>query len=113
MRRLETLDPGKVDQTLRMVSQLRDLVHQLPHCPTPKEKQLLREFEEYRKKPGFYAQTINIEAIYAGFKHYWRLHAHAAIIEMAERLPESVFQENPDLLIYYHYAATIHGGQRE
>lgn len=61
MSRLETLDPAKVDQTLKMVSQLQDLVHQLPHCATPKEKQLFREFEEYRKRPGslkLLSQTI-------------------------------------------------------
>ena len=40
----------------------------------------------------------------AGFKHAWAGRDFATIVRVAERLPESVLQEDPGLLMYYDNA---------
>jgi hypothetical protein len=37
--------------------------------------------------------------------HTWCEKNYATIVRMAERLPESVLQEDPDLLMYYDNAS--------
>ena len=39
------------------------------------------------------------EAIKAGFKQAWNNRDYVTIVRVAQRLPESVVQEDPDLLI--------------
>ncbi len=41
------------------------------------------------------------EAIRAGFAKLWKEKNYAAIVEMAERLPEETIQEDSNLLMYY------------
>ena len=45
------------------------------------------------------------EAIRAGFAQAWQQHDYATIVKVAERLPEQVLQEDPDLLMYYDNAS--------
>jgi len=40
----------------------------------------------------------------AGFAAAWHRRDFATIIQVAERLPEAVLQEDPDLLMYYDNA---------
>jgi hypothetical protein len=41
----------------------------------------------------------------AGFSYAWREHDYTTIVRIAERMPESVLQEDQQLLMYYHNAS--------
>jgi len=65
---------------------------------------LLREFETY--KEGRKKLTIfRSEAMRAGFSQAWRDKEYQTIVQVAERLPETVLHEDPDLLMYYDNAS--------
>ncbi len=70
-----------------------------------REKRLLKEFEDYQKTKGK-LKVFRIEAIRAGFKKLWDEKNYAAIVAVADRLPESVIQEDPNLLMYSDLALT-------
>jgi hypothetical protein len=73
-----------------------------------RQKALLNEFATYL--PGrAKLKRFRIEAIRAGFADLWAKRAYAAIIAMAERLPDEVVQEDPALLMYYDNAVTREG----
>ena len=65
---------------------------------------LLREFQGYVEGRGRLRQ-FRTEAVRAGFAHAWRERDFATIVKVAERLPEDVLQEDPDLLMYYDNAS--------
>lgn len=65
-----------------------------------REKNLLREFQEYQQKKGK-LKVFRSEAIRAGFAKLWKEKDYAAIVAMAERLPEETIQEDQNLLMYY------------
>jgi len=65
-----------------------------------REKKLLKEFEEYLKSTGK-LKLFRTEAIRAGFAKLWKDKSYALIIKIADRLPESVIQEDDKLLMYY------------
>jgi hypothetical protein len=67
-------------------------------------KDLLREFAGYVQSRGRLRQ-FRSEAVRAGFADAYRRGDYAAIVALAERLPESVLQEDPDLLMYYDNAS--------
>lgn len=68
-----------------------------------RQRALLREFAEYVEGRGRLRQ-FRTEAVRAGFADAWRRHDYATIVKVAERLPERVLQEDPDLLMYYDNA---------
>ena len=68
-----------------------------------RERSLLREFQEYAAGKGR-LKVFRTEAVRAGFKHAWAGRDFQTIIRVAERLPESVLQEDPGLLMYYDNA---------
>ncbi|MBN1247676.1 MAG: DNA methylase [Anaerolineae bacterium] len=68
-----------------------------------RERALLREFAEYAKGKGR-LRTFRTEAVRAGFKHAWSERAYHTIVDVAERLPTDVLQEDPALLMYYDNA---------
>lgn len=70
-----------------------------------REKRLLKEFEDYQKTKGK-LKVFRIEAIRAGFKKLWDEKNYAAIVAVADRLPESTIQEDPNLLMYSDLAST-------
>jgi hypothetical protein len=49
-------------------------------------------------------QVFHTEAARAGFKHAWHERDYRLIVKIAERLPESVLQEDAGLLMYYDNA---------
>jgi|SRR5271157_488869 len=66
-------------------------------------KHLLKEFNAYvveKKK----LKQFRIEAIKAGFKDAWDRKDFDLIINMVEKIPEQVIQEDPILLMYYDNA---------
>lgn len=72
-----------------------------------REKSLLREFAQYksqlegnRKK----LRQFRTEAIRAGFKTAWKDKDYETIVQVGERLPEKVLQEDDKLLMYYDNA---------
>ncbi|HDN26146.1 MAG TPA: DNA methylase [Thioploca sp.] len=69
-----------------------------------REKHLLREFEVYRQSPQKQLKQFRLEAIRAGFKKAWGERDYRLIMEMAEKLPESVLHEDEKLLLWYDQA---------
>lgn len=67
-----------------------------------REKNLIREFEEYRKSSGALKifRSEAIQAIRAGFAKLYREKNFAAIVELAERLPEEILIEDATLSMY-------------
>lgn len=65
-----------------------------------REKRLLKEFEEYLNSTGK-LKLFRTEAIRAGFAKLWKDKNYELIVKTAERLPESVIQEDDKLLMYY------------
>jgi len=66
-------------------------------------KSLIREFELYledKKK----LKKFRFEAVRAGFADAWQRKDFETIVKVAERLPEEIVQEDPDLLMYYDNA---------
>jgi hypothetical protein len=69
-----------------------------------RSKALLREFGGYLEGTGRLRQ-FRSEAVRAGFGECWKRRDYVNIIKVAERLPESVLHEDPDLLMYYDNAS--------
>ncbi|MGB4438719.1 MAG: DNA methyltransferase [Sedimentibacter sp.] len=65
-----------------------------------REKKLLKEFEEYLNSTGK-LKLFRTEAIRVGFSKLWKDKNYDLIVKIAERLPESVIQEDDKLLMYY------------
>jgi len=51
-------------------------------------------------------KVIRLEAVRAGFKHCWQNRDYRTIIAVAQRIPENVLQEDPQLLMWYDQALT-------
>lgn len=73
------------------------------HLEQLREKSLLREFQEYSAGKGR-LKIFRTEAVRAGFKRTWAEKNYSLIVQVAQRLPESVLQEDPGLLMYYDNA---------
>lgn len=65
-----------------------------------REKKLLKEFEGYLATKGK-LKLFRTEAIRAGFAKLWADKNYKLIVETADRLPESVIQEDDKLLMFY------------
>lgn len=65
-----------------------------------REKNLLREFEGYMASKGK-LKLFRSEAIRAGFSRLWKEKNYKAIVDLADRLPETTVQEDPNILMYY------------
>lgn len=68
-----------------------------------RKKALLREFNEYTKSKGR-LRVFRTEAIREGFTECWQNNDYQTIIEVAEKIPTKVLQEDPTLLMYYDNA---------
>ena len=65
-----------------------------------RDKKLVKEFEGYMETKGK-LKLFRAEAIRAGFAKLWGDKQYKLIVEIADRLPESVIQEDDKLLMYY------------
>ena len=99
-----------------------------------RERSLLKEFFEYlppgykpvkpssqegfipglEPKPapapkGKKMKVMRLEAVRAGFKQCWQNRDYRTIIAVAQRIPETVLQEDPKLLMWYDQALTRSG----
>ena len=70
---------------------------------------LLREFEEYRQSPQRRLRLFRLEAMRAGFFRAYQERDYATIVSVAEKIPETVLQEDPKLLLWYDQALTRTG----
>jgi len=68
-----------------------------------RQRALLKEFNEYANTTGRLKQ-FRTEAVREGFKESFKNKDYATIIKVAERLPETVLREDPDLLMFYDSA---------
>ena len=69
-------------------------------------KGLLKEFATYQAAKGR-LKHFRTEAVRAGFTQAWRDQDYETIVRMAERLPENVLYEDPDMLMYYDNASLL------
>lgn len=104
---------SKVDPTL--VAKARDRWY----VPDPnkagdleklREKALLKEFEEY-KEVKKKLKVFRLEAVRAGFKKAWQERDYGVIVAVADKIPNSVLEEDPKLLMWYDQAVTRMGGE--
>lgn len=74
-----------------------------------REKALLKEFEEYKqiKKK---LKVFRLEAVRAGFKKAWQEHDYSVIVDVADKIPNNVLEEDSKLLMWYDQALTRMGG---
>ncbi|HEV2579588.1 MAG TPA: DNA methyltransferase [Ktedonobacteraceae bacterium] len=102
-------DGGLDTRESRLLTQARDRWY----VPDPykaidleklRTRALLREFATYAEGRGK-LKLFRTEAVRAGFAAAWRERDYLTITRIAERLPESVLQEDPDLLMYYDTAS--------
>ena len=70
---------------------------------------LLREFDEYRQSPQRRLRLFRLEAVRAGFFKAYQDQDYTTIIEVAEKIPEAILQEDPKLLLWYDQALTRTG----
>ena len=69
----------------------------------------MKEFEEYRESEHRRLKIFRLEAVRAGFKKAWQERTYATIIAVADKIPETVLQEDPKLLMWYDQALTRSG----
>lgn len=69
-----------------------------------RERQLLKEFDEYRSSTARKIKLFRTEAVRVGFKRAYDERDWETIAAVAGRLPESVVQEDEKLLMYYDVA---------
>ncbi len=68
-----------------------------------RQRTLLKEFKDYSESSGR-LRLFRSEAVRAGFADCFKRQEYGIIIAVAERLPEDVLREDPDLLMYYDSA---------
>ena len=71
-----------------------------------RERTLLREFNEYKDSKVRRLRVFRLEAVKAGFKKAWQEKDYTTIIAVANKIPESILQEDPKLLMWYDQAIT-------
>lgn len=76
-----------------------------------REKALLREFAEYRDLKQKKLKVFRLEAIRTGFRWAWQQNDYNAILDVAEKIPEDVLQEDAMLLMWYTNSLTRTGRQ--
>jgi hypothetical protein len=68
-----------------------------------RQRTLLKEFKEYNESTGR-LRVFRSEAVRVGFADCFKRQEYETIVSIAERLPETVLREDPDLLMYYDSA---------
>ena len=102
LRNLEKLDP-------RLVAKAKERwyfpdTNKISDLEKMRLKELLKEFENYRQATTKKIKEFRIEAIRAGFKQAWTDKDYRTIADVAQKLPDSVIQEDEKLLLYHDNA---------
>lgn len=74
-----------------------------------RDKALLKEFEAYKGEKKK-LKVFRLEAVRAGFRKAWADRDYATIVAVADKIPSSVLEEDPKLLMWYDQATTRIGG---
>jgi len=74
-----------------------------------RERDLLKQFEEYNSHTGRKLKLVRMEAVRCGFKKAWQDRDYATIINVAEKIPQNLLQEDQKLLMWYDQAQTRSG----
>ena len=75
-----------------------------------REKSLLKDFEQYRQTTKK-LKVFRLEAVRAGFKKAYLEKNYQIIIDVAQKIPSSILEEDPKLLLWYDQAVTRMGGE--
>lgn len=75
-----------------------------------REKALLKEFDAYAQTTKK-LKVFRLEAVRAGFKKAWHDRNYAIIVSVAEKIPATVLEEDPKLLMWYDQAITRMKGE--
>ncbi len=71
-----------------------------------RERELLKQFEEYCSAATKKIKVPRLEALRAGFKRAWDQRDYATIVDVSAKIPQNLLEEDPKLLMYYDNAAT-------
>jgi len=71
-----------------------------------RERDLLKQFLEYKNHTGKKLKKVRLEAVRCGFKKAWQDRDYATIISVAEKIPQALLQEDQKLLMWYDQAQT-------
>lgn len=71
-----------------------------------RRKRLLKDFYDIYAKGTGRIKNARTEAIRVGFDECWKERNYSLIVKVGDRLPESILQEDPALLMYYNNAAS-------
>jgi len=74
-----------------------------------RDRDLLKQFSEYRNHEGRKLKTVRLEAVRCGFKKAWQDRDYSTIITVAEKIPKNLLQEDQKLLMWYDQALTRSG----
>jgi predicted RNA methylase len=74
-----------------------------------REKAILREFDEYRGSNQKKLKVFRLEAIRAGFRRAWQDKDYETILNVAEKIPDEILQDDPMLLMWYTNSLTRTG----
>lgn len=75
-----------------------------------REKSLLKDFEQYLQSSKK-LKVFRLEAVMTGFKKSYREKNYQIIIDVAKKIPGSILEEDPKLLLGYDQAVTRTGGE--
>lgn len=70
-----------------------------------RRKRLLNDFYDIYAKGTGRIKNARTEAIRVGFDECWKERNYSLIVKVGDRLPETILQEDPALLMYYDNAA--------
>jgi len=70
-----------------------------------RRKRLVKDFYDIYTKGTGRIKNARTEAIRVGFDECWKERNYSLIVKVGDRLPETVLQEDPALLMYYDNAA--------
>jgi DNA modification methylase len=76
-----------------------------------RERDLLKQFEEYKNHTGRKLKSVRLESVRCGFKKAWQDRDYVTIINIAEKIPQNLLQEDQKLLMWYDQAQTRHSDE--
>ncbi|MFC1776118.1 DNA methyltransferase [Pseudomonadota bacterium] len=71
-----------------------------------REKDLFKQFIEYKEYSGRKLKTVRLESVRCGFRAAWQDRDYNTIINVAEKIPQNLLQEDQKLLMWYENAQT-------
>ncbi|CQR72613.1 DNA methylase [Sporomusa ovata DSM 2662] len=74
-----------------------------------RERSLLKEFAGYKIYSQRRLRVFRLEAVRIGFKKAWQERDYDTIISVAQKIPENILHEDPNLLMFYDQALTRKG----